>query len=52
MHKRGTRPTLAERAIMEKAGYGSDFYLVVKNTPTILVIISKHRGTVYEIEKG
>jgi hypothetical protein len=43
--KHGKKPTLAQRKLIQKKGLIADNWLVVKDTPTEMVLVHRHSDT-------
>ena len=51
--KHGKKPTLAQRKLIQKWGLDSANWLVVKDTPTEMVLVHRHSDTTTKtIPKG
>ena len=50
--KHGKKPTLRQKKLMQAYGHNSDDWLVVKDTPEIMVIKDRHtEKTIIDIRK-
>lgn len=50
--KHGCKPTYEQRKLMEKWNVNTYDWLVIKDTPTEMVLVNKHSETTKTIRKG